>query len=51
MNKKVYQEPAMRVVQMQHQGMLMTSDPEPFGSKASINNWGDGGTTDEDIYM
>jgi len=27
------------------------SDPEPVRGGNSINGWGDGGTTDEDIYM
>ena len=49
MESKTYERPAMKAVRLQHQGMLMTSDP--VGSKASINNWQNGDTTDEGIYM
>jgi len=49
--KRYYEKPAMRVVMLQQHGMLCTSDPEPVQGGNSINNWGDGGTTDEDIYM
>jgi hypothetical protein len=52
MKKKLYEKPAMRVVEIQQHGMLCTSgDPEPVRGGNSINGWGDGGTTDEDIYM
>ena len=49
MKRKDYEKPAMRVVMLQQHGMLMQSDPVRGGN--SINGWGDGGTTDEDIYM
>ena len=50
MRKKLYERPTMRVVEIQQRGLLMVSgDPVQGGN--SINNWGDGGTTDEDIYM
>ena len=52
MKKKLYEKPAMRVVEKQQHGMLCTSgDPEPVRGGNSINGWNDGGTTDEDIYM
>ena len=51
MKRKDYQRPTTNVVVIQQRGLLMTSDPEPVGSKARINNWGDGGTTEEDIYI
>ena len=50
MKKKLYEKPAMKVIKIQQRGMLMVSgDPVQGGN--SINGWGDGGTTDEDIYM
>lgn len=51
MKKKLYEKPAMRVVMLQQHRMLCNSDPEPVRGGNSINGWGDGGTTDEDIYM
>lgn len=47
--KMMYVTPAMRTVELRHARMLMTSDP--VGSKATINDWSDGGTTNEEIYM
>ncbi|MBR1414430.1 MAG: hypothetical protein IJ570_01015 [Prevotella sp.] len=49
MRKKLYEKPRMKVVILQQHGMLMQSDPVQ-GSN-SINDWGNGGTTNEDIYM
>ena len=49
MNRKEYRRPQMRVVEIQQRGLLMTSDPVRGGN--SINDWKDGGTTDDDIYM
>lgn len=51
MKKKLYEKPAMRVIRLQQHGMLCTSNTEPVQGGNSINGWGDGGTTDEDIYM
>ena len=49
MKRKDYVKPAMQVVKLQHHGMLMTSGE--VGAKSSINDWGNGGTTDDEIYM
>ena len=49
MKRKDYERPTMKVVEIRQHGMLMTSDP--VGSKATINDWKDGGTDSEDIYM
>ena len=50
MRKKLYERPTMRVVEIRQRGLLMVSgDPVQGGN--SINDWGNGGTTDEDIYM
>ena len=50
MTRKDYERPTMKVVQLQQRThLLQTSDP--VGSKASINDWNDGGTTNDEIYM
>jgi len=51
MKRKDYEKPTMTIVKLQHHGMLMTSNTEPVQVGNRINNWGNGGTTDEDIYM
>ena len=55
MKRKTYQRPTTKVVSLQHQGMLMQSGggegQQSVSPKASINNWQNGDTTDEDIYM
>ena len=51
MPRKDYEKPAMRVVEIRQHGMLMTSNPEPVSSGNSINDWKDGGTDTENIYM
>ena len=50
--KREYRRLAMRVVELQHRTMLLQmSDPKPVRGGNSINDWGNGGTTNEDIYM
>ena len=44
MNKKEYQKPAMRVVKIQHTGMLMTSG---FGASRSSYGSANDGVTSE----
>ena len=46
--KKPYERPRTRAIELQQARMLADS---PVGAKSSINKWGNGGTTDEDIYM
>ena len=36
MKRKTYEKPAMKVVELRHSGMLMTSEPVS-GKKASMN--------------
>ena len=50
MKKKLYERPTIRVVEIQQRGLLMVSG-DLVRSGNSINDWGNGGTTDEDIYM
>ena len=40
----------MQVVELQHRTMLLQAS-NPVRGGNSINDWGNGGTTDEDIYM
>ena len=49
MTRKDYERPTMKVVELQHRTTLLQSSP--VGAKNSIDNWNDGGTTSEDIYM
>ena len=52
MKKKQYQEPTMMVVKLQHTQMLMASgEREQMRGGSRINDWNDGGTTDDEIYM
>ena len=47
--KRCYTKPTMKIVEVQHTKMLMTSGE--VSGRNSINSWGDGGTTDDEIYM
>ena len=52
MKKKVYQEPETTVVELQHGTVLLEgSQNRNVNTRGRINNWKDGDTTDEDIYM
>ena len=51
MKKKQYENPAMTVVKLQHTGMLLNQSDKSVPTKNRINDWDDGGTTDETIYM
>ena len=43
MNRKDYEKPAMRVVDIQQQGMLMQSNPLQGGKINALTNYSDGG--------
>ena len=53
--KKQYENPMSMVVELQQHGMLMQNTSDPDNERVQggnrINNWRNGGTTDEDIYM
>ena len=49
MKRKDYEKPTMQVVELQHRTMLLQASP--VGTKSTINDWGDGGSTNDDIYM
>ena len=52
MKRKDYERPTMKVVELRHRTMLLQASPnDSVSPKASINNWQDGGTDTEDIYM
>ena len=48
--KRKYEKPAMQVYCLpEHRTMILAGSG--VGATNSINGWGDGGTTDDDIYM
>lgn len=47
--KRHYERPTMRVVELQQHAHLLAGSG--VGATNSIYEWGDGGTTNEDIYM
>ena len=49
MKRKDYQKPTMRVVKLQHQSHILSGSD--VKSKASIKNWDDGGTTNDEVEM
>ena len=49
MKRKDYRKPTMKVVELQHRTMLLQASP--VDTKSTINDWGDGGSTNDDIYM
>ena len=54
MKRKDYEKPAMQIVQLGRHEMLLQSggdSQQNVGSTTSIDNWNDGGTTNEDIYL
>ena len=46
--KELYEAPLTSVVDVKFEGIICTSDVK--GSN-SINDWGNGGTTNDDVYM
>ena len=49
MKRKDYRKPTMQVVELQHRTRLLHASS--VGAKSAIDDWNDGGTTNEDIYM
>ena len=51
MKRKDYTKPTMKVVQLRHTRMLMTSDPRGFGAQRSSYTYGRTTSTgDEDVW-
>lgn len=48
--KRHYVKPTSRTIELQQRTTLLQASGK-VGSKNSINNWGDGGTDNEYIYM
>ena len=46
--KSYYEAPAITVVEVKIEGVVCQS---PVNGRNSINNWRNGGTTNDDIYM
>ena len=50
MKRKDYQKPAMQVVMLQHQQMILAGSGEP-SMRNSINGWGNGGEDNEELTI
>lgn len=48
--KILYEAPATIVVEVKTEGFVCQS-PAPLNGGNSINGWGDGGTTNDELYM
>ena len=46
--KELYEAPAITEVEEKHEGIICASE---FKGGNSIDNWGDGGTTDDDLHL
>ena len=49
MKKKKYGKPSMKVHELKHKTMLLQGSP--VGARSAIDDWINGGTTEDDIYM
>ena len=49
-DKKLYERPRMTVVELQHRAAVLQFG-SPMDAQSTITDWGDGGTTTEDIFM
>ena len=50
MKRKDYQKPAMQVVMLQHQQMILAGSGEP-SMRNSIDDWGNGGEDNEELTI
>ena len=46
--KQYYDAPSTQVFEVKHEGIICASDVK---SGNSINDWGNGGTTNDEVYM
>lgn len=46
--KQCYEVPLTMAFEVKHEGIICASE---INGGNSINNWDDGGTTDDDLYM
>lgn len=46
--RKLYEAPSTMIVEVRHEGIVCASE---INGGNSIDNWGNGGTTDDDIYL
>ena len=49
LTRKKYEKPTMQVVKLQQRTQLLAGSS--VGATNSIDNWGDGGTTNDEIFM
>lgn len=46
--KQCYEAPSTMVIEVRHEGIICATDVKGGNS---INDWGNGGTTNDDVYM
>jgi hypothetical protein len=46
--KQFYEAPVTKIIQVRHGGIICLSNVKGGNS---INNWGNGGTTNDEVYM
>ena len=46
--KQYYEAPSIQVFEVKHEGIICASDVQ---SGNSINDWGNGGTTNDEVYI
>lgn len=49
MKHKCYQKPTSKIIELQHNTMLLQANS--VSGSNSITPWGNGGTTEDEIYM
>ena len=49
-DRRKYERPTTRVIELQHRTMILAGSGN-VGATNSIEDWGNGGTDTEDIYM
>ena len=47
--RKLYEKPAMQVYELKQQPQLLVGSS--VDTRSSIDDWGNGGTTDDEVYM
>ena len=46
--RKLYETPSTMIVEVRYEGIVCASE---VNGGNSINDWGDGGTTNDDLYL
>ena len=48
METGLYEAPSTMVIEVRHEGIICASE---LNASSSINNWDNGGTTNDEVYM